>query len=159
MGWRMRTADDMAALHREAAADAAVPAAGGDAPQRTARQQQVFSTHPPARGDEAGEWNTAWDGTDFGANKGGICVAAGPDPMHVLMEGLAEDIRKWTVTRAREQNPRTDGVLDERFARMAVQPEFAHYVQYTFMLRTICTIVIPRHCVQYVHLLHALIRA
>ena len=124
MGWRMRTADGMAALHREAAADAAVPAAGDDAPPRTAREQQVFSTHPPARGDEPGEWNTAWDGTDFGANKGGICVAAGPDPMHVLMEGLAEDIRKWTVTRAREQTPRTDGELDDRFARMAVQPEW-----------------------------------
>jgi hypothetical protein len=124
MGWRMRTADGMAALHREAAADAAVPAAGDDAPQRTAREQQAFSTHPPARGDEPGEWNTAWDGTDFGANKGGICVAAGPDPMHVLMEGLAEDIRKWTVARARGQTPRTDGELDDRFARMAVQPEW-----------------------------------
>ena len=124
MGWRMRTADDMAALHRSAAVDAEVPAAGDDAPPRTAREQQVFSTHPPARGDEPGEWNTAWDGTDFGANKGGICVAAGPDPMHVLMEGLAEDIRKWTVTRAREQTPRTDGELDDRFARMAVQPEW-----------------------------------
>jgi len=124
MGWRMRTADDMAALHRSAAADTAVPAAGDDAPPRTAREQQVFSTHPPARGDEPGEWNTAWDGTDFGANKGGICVAAGPDPMHVLMEGLAEDIRKWTVARARGQTPRTDGELDDRFARMAVQPEW-----------------------------------
>jgi hypothetical protein len=124
MGWRMRTADDMAALHRSAAVDAEVPAAGDDAPPRTAREQQVFSTHPPARGDEPGEWNTAWDGMDFGANKGGICVAAGPDPMHVLMEGLAEDIRKWTVARARGQTPRTDGELDDRFARMAVQPEW-----------------------------------
>ena len=119
MGWRMRTADDMADLHREAAADAAVLPA-----ERSIRAQQVFSTHPPARGNGRGDWNTAWDGTDFGANRGGICVAAGPDPMHVLMEGLAEDIRKWTVARAHEQRPRTDGKLDERFARMAGQPEW-----------------------------------
>jgi hypothetical protein len=61
--------------------------------------------------------DTAFDGMDFGANPGGIYVAAGPDRMHVLLEGLGKNLATFTCKLAEQD--KTEAELDQRYAHMA----------------------------------------